>query len=641
MLNEKSNMSKHRKNVRTRHKKHIKKTISAKHNADKLRAAASHTHKNKIHKPKIQEHDGIYRDINEIFLNHKIKTIGNKFNKFKLKESELKNADDLVAAGVQLVISQKLYDNCTQYIKDLSESRKKPGSRLAAVIKKKYGKNIGGIVGFKPDDLIDCLIAAKEKFCAPSTAIVPSATEWTPEEFDLLSNICLSVPVNAFQSGIRPGNKFSLRERNYNNKPFATNLSFVVGLLLNGKGSPDYNSVVVNGIIDKRRFRERLEGRLLPTLVHASERAKTLGKKAWISVPGLGAGVFSGDFSPEIVHGILLEAIVEIVDSNKEILANIECINLETGGKIVDTKGYDLSNFVSVLARKNGSRVSVAASPQIYMKRGPFDPVSASEYTFGFNCNMHEHFTLVAGSALSLPGNGALLGLSNTDEALKGSVTDLFSQLTGAKGRYRNTRKRYKPLHVKNWSDYTNKIRENMAGLLKVKGGRFVYDDKSIAKLNEEVLSYEQNKEDVKIKPSDKKNHVSFSEDIESVFIGAKHPSSYAYDEKFDSQETTFKKYTNETNGFSAHGEDSLKESVYKSSTEKLGSSTPYKEFIATQSNAKESGNNSNSHKLLEQLKNGTKESFSSSDSFTVHQNTTSSGAVAEGMDDKDKHNTL
>jgi hypothetical protein len=81
--------------------------------------------------------------------------------------------------------------------------------------------------------------------------------------------------------------------------PFSAMLLYIPGALLrNGTGNvpADWHEITRDDQIDQASYKAFYERRLLPLLIYANDKAKSEGKKALITIPGLGCGQFAGPF---------------------------------------------------------------------------------------------------------------------------------------------------------------------------------------------------------------------------------------------------------------------------------------------------------------------------------------------------------
>ena len=83
---------------------------------------------------------------------------------------------------------------------------------------------------------------------------------------------------------------------------FKGELLFTPGALLEPH-SPDYKEVVEENAINTIKYNALIARRLLPIFLHASQKAQENNNKAVIALPGVGCGVFSGNFKEIIIPG--------------------------------------------------------------------------------------------------------------------------------------------------------------------------------------------------------------------------------------------------------------------------------------------------------------------------------------------------
>ncbi len=307
--------------------------------------------------------------------------------------------------------------------------------------------------------LLVALVATKRPRIFAESEVAGDGSDWTPEELRLLGDVSVAVPVTVYDDGRHAAPLV-------HDRPFTGTLLFVPGALLrSGRGNAvaaDWVEVVRDGKVDRERFGELYERRLLPVLRYASATAETAGRPALVTIPGLGCGQFAGPFRGTL--GVRLrDAIESILRRHAGSLTGIravwfdpysECDNHEE-----QLKGLTL--YVRPLLR-NTPGLPQLSSPEAFA-RAADDPALA-------RCDL---YSVVAWDHVSWPGNDFYAGARSTDDGVKAAATDSMFALTGFRGHYDASTNTYAPpADVGTWEElvFQNRLQLRATGNVTVVG---------------------------------------------------------------------------------------------------------------------------------------------------------------------------
>lgn len=306
-----------------------------------------------------------------------------------------------------------------------------PGGYLYAAL---AGTDIHGLSITR---FIDCLLDTKLPQIFAESSVCGDGSDWNLTELSILGDISVAVPVTAFDNGRHQGPEV-------HEDPFPATLLYTPGALLrNGRHCmpADWEEVVRDGSIDQEAYNALYERRLLPPLMYASNVAKAGGRKAFVTLPGLGCGQFAGPF-----HGTLgahLEtAISELLHKHHHTLDGIRAIYFDPYSECENTRSEigAISFMVRPLTKGNETR------PQLC------HPTSYEES--GDDFSMCDLFSIVAWDHVSWPGNDFYIGSRATDDGVKAAATDSMRAITGIRGVYNELAHEYQPpAEYRNWED--------------------------------------------------------------------------------------------------------------------------------------------------------------------------------------------
>jgi hypothetical protein len=280
--------------------------------------------------------------------------------------------------------------------------------------------------------------------------------DWTLEELSLLGGIGVATPVTVYDDGTH-------RNPLAHAKPFEATLLFIAGALLtNGrwKAPADWDRVVRNGDVDDELFLDLYESRLFPALKFANDQAEKLGKRAFITIPGVGCGQFAGRFQGRLATHFRL-ALIALLLRHSSDLTSVAAVYFDPYSECLsDTQKIGDFSFRTRPLLKT-------ASPKPQLLR----PIEYEEFGDDFSdCVL---FSIVAWDHVSWPGNDFYVGMRTTDDGVKAAATSAMTSMTGFPGHYDVRSNCYVPDNgYQNWEDVVvrNSIQINATGNVHVYG---------------------------------------------------------------------------------------------------------------------------------------------------------------------------
>lgn len=320
------------------------------------------------------------------------------------------------------LLSQSTYQRAQEYLGKLQA-----GQPAGAKLQQRLAHL--DLASLTVETLLEQLVRTKRPQIFAESAVAGDGTDWNLTELGLLGDIAIATPVTFFDNG---------RHQNpdVHNPPFTGMLLFVPGALLrNGRSQTpaDWNEVVTaNSQIDEDAYFRLYERRLLPGFLHVNEQMRQQGKQAFITVPGLGCGMFAGPFQGQLgekLKRVLQAFLFKHAAAFTHICAVYydpyqECQNerLEIG---------DISFLVRPYTHGNKTKPQLC-QPSTYEEPGD-------------NFSSCESVSVVAWDHVSWPGNDFYLGARATDDGVKGAATDITAVMTGIFGAYNPTSFQYEP----------------------------------------------------------------------------------------------------------------------------------------------------------------------------------------------------
>jgi hypothetical protein len=291
------------------------------------------------------------------------------------------------------------------------------------------------------EQFIELLVRTKRPRIFAESDILGNGLDWNQTELSLLGDISIATPVTVYDNGRH-------RQPQVHPTPFTATLIFTPGALLRNDRNlvpADWAEVTNNGMLDSTAYYRLYERRLLPGLNYINKIAQANNKKAFITIPGIGCGQFSGIFYRQLGEQ-LKNTLIRLIDSYGDCLSNIKAIYYdpysECENERINLKDIDF--IVRPLTKDNSSK-SQLCHPEYY-----------AEVTDEFNeCKL---FSFVAWDHVSWPGNDFFAGARVTDDGVKAAATSSMAVMTGIEGTYDPRINQYSPpVGYSDWGEVVSK----------------------------------------------------------------------------------------------------------------------------------------------------------------------------------------
>jgi len=301
-------------------------------------------------------------------------------------------------------ISQESLSRVEGYLADLKSNVVQPGAYLAR------GLQGVDIAELSTSAFLEILLNTKQPQIFAESAVSGDGQDWTQIELSLLGDVSFIVPVTVFDDGAHQAPLV-------HDTPFPATLLFTAGALLRNDqgGAPvDWVETHKDGVFDMGRYISLYRRRLIPVLHWVNADAQVTGRKALITVPGLGCGQFAGPYRGQL--GARLEtALKQIVSEASAQLPNIQAVWYDPYDECElskETLGH-IEFFARPLAKDLLPRPQLTA-PKL----------------FGFeDCHLNDYY----------------VGSRATDDGVKAAATDTMRTMTGEEGSYDARQKKYLP----------------------------------------------------------------------------------------------------------------------------------------------------------------------------------------------------
>ena len=299
------------------------------------------------------------------------------------------------------LLSQKTYQRVELYLDNL-----KAGGLAGSYLQQKLARE--DLAELTVPGLLELLVGTKIPQIFAESAVIGNGSDWNHIELGLLGDIAIAAPVTVFDNG-RHSNP-TIHE-----SPFAAMLLFVPGALLrNGQQHTpaDWAVVAADGSIDQEAYYQLYERRLLPSFLYTNEQMKRRGKRAFITVPGLGCGQFAGPFQGRL--GVELKQMLHrLLVEHGAALSHIRAVYYDPYQECQNERwaieGIDF--LVRPLTHGNETKPQLC-QPTAYEEAG--DDFSACELV-----------SVVAWDHVSWPGNDFYQGARATDDGVKAAATNI------------------------------------------------------------------------------------------------------------------------------------------------------------------------------------------------------------------------
>lgn len=322
----------------------------------------------------------------------------------------------------QIIASEHTINNFQDYWAKAQASLTNYGTRFRAEIMQQKALANDWRTG------LECLLNTKVPQIFAESALYGDGRDWSQTELSILGDISIGVPVTVFDDA-----------RHYapdvHAIPFAAELVYTPGALLrNDRGftPADWEDVTTNDQFDSVKFIQLYKRRLIPVFKYIQQRAAQLGKKAIVTIPGIGCGQFAGPFSGELGQHIE-NVLVTILQALAPELSQIGLVYFDPYSECTTKTQYFGALQLRTWPLQNTPR------PRLQLCH----PVQFEEE--GDDFNQHHLFSLVAWDHVSWPGNDFFAGARATDDGVKAAATDSMLQLTGYEGKYCALHNEYRP----------------------------------------------------------------------------------------------------------------------------------------------------------------------------------------------------
>jgi hypothetical protein len=315
-------------------------------------------------------------------------------------------------------VTKNKFDNYLTLLK----SGGRPGIYLRNELKNKHISKLSLV------DFIECLIATKHPCISAESEVFGDGSDWNQTELSLLGDICVSVPVMIYDNGSHLNPKI-------HNSPFKGTLLYVPGALLQARPdgiAADWKEIIKCGYFDETSYYQLIERRLLTALLHANVVSAQRQRRAIVTIPGLGCGMFSGAYRGKMGTR-LLTALKKMLLKNASKLSYLKLIHFDPYQECVNHQESFGQTLFRVRPLLQGNfKTNQLCLPKMY-EEGPDD--------FS-DCDL---FSVVAWDHVSWPGNDYYDGLRVTDDGVKSAATNSMEVLTGFEGSYNLHTNLYQP----------------------------------------------------------------------------------------------------------------------------------------------------------------------------------------------------
>ncbi|XP_022685865.1 uncharacterized protein LOC111258670 [Varroa jacobsoni] len=330
---------------------------------------------------------------------------------------------ELTKPNYELLLSSETLGKVVAYKQLLEAGPQQPGAYLS---KQLEGVSLADLtteqfIGFLLKTKVPCIFAESKLRC--------DGSDWTPEEVSILGDICVAVEVTVFDNGV-----WSTYDPQFipYDEPFPAHLLFVPGALLSNPNSPDLKEVLDEDKgLSFDKYATLMCRRLMPVFDYINDTA-TERNKALVTLPGIGCGLFAGDFI-EVFPGYLEKTLFNILSNNHKRWINIDYV------VFVPYKGKSTTSILGHISYRVRPYLT-HLKPQLSMP-AIFQETHDNQLD---DFSQYHLYKLVAWDHLSYPGSDYYLGKRHTDNGVSAAATDVMSKLLGVEGSY-DGRGYYKP----------------------------------------------------------------------------------------------------------------------------------------------------------------------------------------------------
>lgn len=323
----------------------------------------------------------------------------------------------------EILISEKTLEEIIEYYQFLCEHGTE---EVGAYFKEQLKKHGSPLPQITINTFARLLIQSKIPKIFAESQVHHDKRDWNLREERILGAVAVHMPVKFFNDGAHS-------KHNDHHIPLDANLAYVPGALLRSdktKVTADLQDLVVDGKYDREEFQLRLnalyESRLLPVLFQINKQAADAGKKAAVTVPGIGTGCFAGNHKAIIKEAFRI-ALEDVLTKHHTKLLHIGIVHYDPyNGDMPQQRGIGHMDY-----RVCPSSAMTTTAQLVY-------PKGSSPMT-------HTLTSLVAWDHFSWPGNDFWPGSRATDDGVKAASTDTMYVITGVEGAYHSQQGSYQP----------------------------------------------------------------------------------------------------------------------------------------------------------------------------------------------------
>ena len=373
-----------------------------------------------------------------------------------------------------VVIHRDGFHAAAQYLRSLQQSEARGMPNAGRYLRNRLCRKSIRLADMTVPEFLQHLVRTKKpRIFAESEVVGIGHWDWTLSELRLLGNVGVGMPVRVYDNGLHS-------VPTIHREPFDATLLFCPGALLRNDGTiasqkgpttlpVDWEEVVVRDSRASGGFRLDPEGlyglyerRLLPLLLYANEKAGEQGKKAIITIPGIGCGQFAGAFQGMLgaeLKKVLIRLLQEHASSTTDkdstvLLPHIRAVYYDPYSECRNER-HEIGH-ISFLTRP-------------LLRNNRHKPQLCRPETYGRDFQGCALYSVVAWDHVSWPGNDFFAGARVTDDGVKAAATDAMYRMTGVEGHYKKRSFAYMPPSPYRWWKQvveTNGLQLNVADRL-------------------------------------------------------------------------------------------------------------------------------------------------------------------------------
>lgn len=318
------------------------------------------------------------------------------------------------------VTGQYYYSDATlqksaNYLSELNKGTKQPGDYLRGILNQNRAD-------LTPEALIVHLMNTRQPTIFAESAPVLDGSDWNHDETSILGDISFSTTgTQAYNNG---GHHNAFTQHN---PPLDVHLIYAAGTLLaNGHGTmtSDMAEVVSGSGINEEALYQLYERRLLPGLLAQNEQARAEGKRLVINIPGMGCGMFAGNYEAEI-RAALPKALQSIFKNHAVALDRVSVVNYDpflSNG----TKGQEALS----IERSSGEHLNFMIRPlQVLPQAQKASQLEFPKDGADYNNRDFRLVKIVAWDHFSYPGNDIWRDSRATDDGVTAASTNTLEAM--------------------------------------------------------------------------------------------------------------------------------------------------------------------------------------------------------------------